>query len=271
MTKVRVDAKRCIPCEVCQRVCPKNLFSFKDNKLTLSENFDEKCNSCMHCVAFCPLGAITHDKGKEVSNLPVFRATPEVAQSVLSLLLSRRSIRAYRQEVLSQDVIDKILDAVNNAPTGANRREIRWVVTQTLEATKTIRELMLNWWDKEGRKEDPAKIAFMFDRIAVGKDSVTGGAPHMAFCIVKQNANPKWESLDAGIALAYFNVAAEALNVGCMLSGNSVAPSVDPAVRQFLGLADDEKLLCGIAFGRMVFHPKRIPAMVPKEVSFIQK
>lgn len=57
--RLTVDRSRCIFCDVCMKVCPKNaigLIRREDGTLALSVN--EDCSLCGACEPFCPSGAI---------------------------------------------------------------------------------------------------------------------------------------------------------------------------------------------------------------------
>ena len=262
------DSNRCVPCTVCEKTCPKKLVEVSDGKAAVTESFPEKCNGCLHCVAFCPMDAIVHSDAPGVSR-EGYKARSEDAERIASLLKTRRSIRAFRRDGVSPETIEAIMEAVKYAPTGANRREFRWVITGTPQSTAEVTALLRDWWKTEAVKEgdDPSKIAFMFERLEAGIDTITGGAPHIAFCVVTKET--KWDAVDTGIALTYFNVMCEALGLGCLFSANSARAAVGKPVRERLGLKESETCLCAICFGKPVYRPKRIPGMAKAPVTIV--
>ncbi|MCK4429602.1 MAG: FAD-dependent oxidoreductase, partial [Candidatus Aenigmarchaeota archaeon] len=48
-----------IPCDPCEKSCPKNLIKLEGNKLTGCPEFNGECIGCMRCIASCPGLAIT--------------------------------------------------------------------------------------------------------------------------------------------------------------------------------------------------------------------
>lgn len=61
--------------------------------------------------------------------------------SVLKVLEERRSVRAYREEQVPEDVLDAILTAATYAPTGRNRQSPIMVVVQDAATRETLRRM----------------------------------------------------------------------------------------------------------------------------------
>ena len=48
--------------------------------------------------------------------------------SVYELILSRRSIRQFRQDSIERETLQKLVDAARLAPSGANRQPLEFIV-----------------------------------------------------------------------------------------------------------------------------------------------
>jgi len=57
MSKIYIDAYKCIHCGACTSVCKNNALTIDKTKYTLSFN-EEKCIGCERCIDACPLRAI---------------------------------------------------------------------------------------------------------------------------------------------------------------------------------------------------------------------
>ena len=96
MEKIRIDSGKCIACGDCVKVCP-SIFAPEGEMIRIVE--EEHCTLCGHCLAVCPTEAIDHaDLDKEEFN-PLPPDSDLSSEKVFSFLRSRRSCRAYTEEV----------------------------------------------------------------------------------------------------------------------------------------------------------------------------
>ena len=115
---VIINADLCIGCGACEQDCPQLEFRIVDGKAT---TVSERCIRCGHCLAICPKGAISMCNAYEES-VPI-DLREQVDPSVLhNVLYQRRTIRQFRQQDISTDIIADILDAGRVTHTGKNRQ-----------------------------------------------------------------------------------------------------------------------------------------------------
>ena len=62
-------------------------------------------------------------------------------QDILDVLTSRKSIRRYKSDPVSDEMIDKILEAARWAPTGENYQPWRFIVIKDQETRNKIGDL----------------------------------------------------------------------------------------------------------------------------------
>ena len=62
MDKDFTTNKNCIGCSTCQKVCPANNITMKDNKPVWNKN--NRCQVCLACHDWCPKEAILHPSTK---------------------------------------------------------------------------------------------------------------------------------------------------------------------------------------------------------------
>ena len=261
MTKFKTDPNLCIHCGVCTQVCPKGLIEFKDGLPYMSEEHSVRCNNCGQCVAYCPQGCASQFFSEGINLPKAHEFDSKKTEDYLSFLISRRSYRNYQPTPVDHQVIAKILQTANYAPSGGNNRKLRWIVLESPEKTKQLSELIAEWFDKVARTHPVYGKRYAVDSILQryhnGKDVILRGAPHVAYVIGP--SNHVWGPVDTGIALAYFNLAAEAFDVGCCFAGYATKAAEWGKVREFLGLQEGETAWCALCFGNKTLHAYRVP------------
>ncbi len=121
-------------------------------------------------------------------------------KDVLEAIRTRSSTRGYTAEALTKEELECILRAGLEAPTAANRQEIRFtVLSEDSPALKLIRKYF-----EEGLERAPAH-SFYYDAPTVILLSAPKDFP--------------WSAVDAGIAVQNMALAAEGLGLGSLIIG----------------------------------------------------
>lgn len=149
----------------------------------------------------------------------------------------KRTYRKFKQEPVSDEIIDDILASARLSASGANRQGLKYVVVKTPENVKKLNELVhyAGYLPVVGTP-GPTEIPVLF--IAVVQD--TGISP----------AN----DTDAGIAIGNITTAAWMHGVGSCIMGAIERP----AIKKMLGIAEEDVLHTVIAFG----YPDKKSAVV---------
>lgn len=124
-----------------------------------------------------------------------------MSNQVLEIIEKRSSARAYSDEKLTQAELDAILEAGLQAPTGMNRKEIRFSVVDgnnpiLIELDEEKRRL-------RGQEKQPHNFYYE--------------APVLIFLSAEDDF--KWSKVDAGIAVQNMALAAESLGLGNLIIG----------------------------------------------------
>ena len=121
-------------------------------------------------------------------------------KEVLEAIRDRCSTRGYTGEKLTGEEIAAILRAGLEAPTAANRQEIRFkVLSEDSPALKTLRNVF------EGSLPKAPEHSFYYD------------APTLI--VLSAPADFPWSPVDAGIAVQSMALAAEGLGLGSLIIG----------------------------------------------------
>ena len=120
MYTITIDRNRCKKDGLCARVCPKRIFVQRE-KLTIPELEDkEGCIACGQCVAICRQDAVCHSEFPSSEIRAIQVEEMPTTEQLMTLLKSRRSIRAFRDKSLAKATLESIID-------GARRSEERRV------------------------------------------------------------------------------------------------------------------------------------------------
>jgi nitroreductase/NAD-dependent dihydropyrimidine dehydrogenase PreA subunit len=124
MSITRLDDK-CINCKLCVRDCVAGVWRVVDGKPTPVA--PDLCNRCSHCIAVCPRDAILHSALDASQSVRVNKDSlqPNVYRDII---LSRRSIRHYKDTPIPRGVIEQVLDLARYAPTASNDQNVGYVV-----------------------------------------------------------------------------------------------------------------------------------------------
>jgi nitroreductase/NAD-dependent dihydropyrimidine dehydrogenase PreA subunit len=151
---ITLNSNACINCLKCKHVCPNYVFSVipkPDSGQELYIRFPDQCCACGHCIAVCPSDALSHPalpRGEFIS-LPPSGITPEQMQR---LLFSRRSVRNYRPDPISDEVIGELLAAATHAGTSSNGQTEGFIVIKDRARLKGLELLVVDVLWRAGLK-----------------------------------------------------------------------------------------------------------------------
>jgi nitroreductase/NAD-dependent dihydropyrimidine dehydrogenase PreA subunit len=272
----QINEENCNKCGLCATVCPVGLIQVQEDcypELTPAisniREASQACNRCGSCVTVCPKGSLT------LLRTPLERF-PEIDPALqvsfgqcVQLLKSRRSIRAYKDTPVPREDITRLIDAARYAPTGANAQNVSWMVIDDTDKLQRLREIgaefMINVM-----KNTPAysAVADLFlKRKEAGYDIFLNGAP--AVVAAYSDADMPINSVNCTIALAYFDLAANCLGLGCCWLGFfSGAANNFPPVKEMLSLPEGKQVYGAMALGYPKYKYHRIPPRKPADITW---
>ncbi len=121
----------------------------------------ERCMRCQHCFAICPTGAITFD-GIKPSDAQTLKGLPlPTAEETRNFLRARRSMRHFQPRDVEPAVLETILKALANTPTGCNARALTFTCFATRASLDAFRASFLRTIERhrDGTKLLPRWLA----------------------------------------------------------------------------------------------------------------
>ena len=141
-----IDQNLCKKCKLCIEVCPCNIISngtevhFIKDKLSI-------CLKCGQCMAICSTEAI-HIEGlsydKDLFDLPESTLNHD---EFINFMSNRRSVRNFKDKPVSDEMINKILAAVQYAPNGSHPDKMHITVINDRKLIETQLPAMSKFLD----------------------------------------------------------------------------------------------------------------------------
>ncbi|HJN15777.1 MAG TPA: nitroreductase family protein, partial [Armatimonadota bacterium] len=207
-----VDEARCTRCGLCAQDCVVRIIELKDGACpSIIEEEASDCLRCQHCLAICPVGAISILGRKPEDSLPLAPEHLPELEAMERLVRGRRSVRHYRDENVDPALLERLFTALANAPTGANRQELTFRViddrgTMARFRNKAMGELREAIEAAETPEQLGGVRRFVQAYYEEDRDLVFRGAPHVL--IVSAPPDSPCPQEDVVLALAYFELLA---------------------------------------------------------------
>lgn len=260
-THFEVDRNKCIGCGQCVNVCTGMVLKMQ-NGLPVMQPFERYgwrgCWRCEHCLAVCPEGAISIFGKKPENSTP--KPDKNMGEQMERLVKYRRSCRRFLDDNVDPVILDHILSAMENAPTGGNSCNVEYTV---IDDKKRVDEIWQVAYDKMESLAKRGIYTHSFSPFFYGKmkeseetvregDMLFCGAPHLF--IAHEKCSGKWaEDAKANciIATAYFELLANAFGLGTAIMSypSEVLNELVPEARKMLNIPTDHYTGLIVGFG----------------------
>ncbi len=253
MLDFKIDKAKCTQCGMCSKECPTLIINGKNGIPEIKEEKEKNCIKCQHCLAICPTGALSILGKNPEDSIPV---DGEVLSSdqLGKLIKTRRSIRRFKKEEISQEQLQELLPTAAYAPTGHNKNQVLLTVADTKQQLSKVRVLVYDAIKKVKEEGALLPALAMFGNFQTlweekGVDVLFRDAPHMIMASTPK-ANSNGPS-DCVISLSYFELMANAMGIGTLWDGLAkvVFEQIDPQLKTVLGIPEDHQIGYMMVFG----------------------
>lgn len=196
-------------------------------------------------------------------------------ETIERLLTTRRSCRGFLPDDVPRETIEQILAAAQHTASWCNTQP--WHVhivsgEARNELSKALVENVISMFGQSVPSDFPFPAAYtgvynerrkdvgwqLYEAVGVERGDRDGsavqmlrnfeffGAPHVAIVTTEADLGV-YGAIDCGLYVNSFMLAAEALGIGTC--AQAAIAQAAPAVRKYLDLPDQRKVVCGISFG----------------------
>jgi nitroreductase len=216
---------------------------------------------CGHCVAVCAYNALTHTGLPQEPFLPVPKELPAPAV-IDSFLISRRSVREFKDRPIAKETLEALLEVARRAPTAVNSQTLHWIVVNDGAKVHALSAETMNWL----RTSDIGSARL--EQWERGYDFILRGAPTVIMACTP--ADYGWGKQDCSIALTFLELAAEARGLGVCWAGYLTrVAGVHAPLRQALSVPEHYVVHGGLMLGERKYSYRRVPPRKPLSAQWI--
>lgn len=273
---------------MCASVCPVDKLVQQVTPKRTEIMAGPSCISCGHCVAICPQNAIRHSEFPSSKIQPIQAEKIPSPEQVMTLLKTRRSIRAFRNKALDEQTIETIIDGARYAPSGHNSQSTEYCVVQDKDVLNQVSAMVIEYLKFEIKRfANPLfrSVALLADREKVesglheiprfqqmiasyesGADPILNGAP--AVLAVHARRTVGFSDVNAQLALQNASIVAHSMGIGHFYTGWIIAPCRAPMAKAWNRRIPD---LLGIPSGNVLHGALALGYPIPRFNNVIER
>jgi nitroreductase/NAD-dependent dihydropyrimidine dehydrogenase PreA subunit len=265
------DKDICKRCGACRDECPFDLVvEDREGFPKLRPAARKTCINCGHCVAVCPVGAVTLPEMAAVTPGlapgqcgPLDRDLKLTPAQADQFLAGRRSVRTYKDKPVPEEILTHLFSVSSFAPSAKNGQPAQWIVTRTPRATRRLAGMTVEYMATNSIMPGVVK------NWARGVDKILHGAPHVAVAHAPEDGfNP---AEDCALAAAYLELAAHAHGLGACWAGFLMEVAEGCCnIRRELGIPEGHGVYAALMLGYPKYRYKRIPARRTVEIDWLE-
>jgi len=140
-TKILIDSQKCTLCGLCTKVCGSKTLEIIDNKV--QQTMPQLCCLCGHCSAICNVDAITSVLDEKLNSFTTVEIDENLTQ-IEKILKLKRSVREFKNDELSKEVIENIINYAEKAPSSSNNRKREYFVITNKKQQFLLEQAVVN-------------------------------------------------------------------------------------------------------------------------------
>ena len=278
---IKIDHNKCLECGLCVEVCPNKILIKTDSAINYRNDRINLCFSCGQCMAICPSEAILVNNLSYDEDFYRLETKAEYENEFYNLESTRRSIRNFKDKLISKEVLQKVVDAIALAPPGFPPIKAEITLINNPEVMRSSLPHMISFYESllKNFKNPIARIAI---RKKIGKqkyisiknhlipllvsrlpelksgseNTITRDAPAMILFHANENEGDLTE--DIFVAATYAMLAAHSLGLGSTIM-SIIPPAIDMNVelRKLFKIPECNKVISSIILGYPKYKYKR--------------
>jgi len=275
---------KCSECMLCVRACSSGVWHAVDGK---SRPVDiDLCNCCSQCIAVCPCDAISHDglETKQIIKVNRNNLNPDVYRDIV---LSRRSIREFKDEPVPREVIEKIIDLARYSPTASNDQNVAYIVITNKRLIEEAADYIFGFAIRVHDKTKKGIGRFLVNITGLannrylkkmdyyrklhaekGRDFVLHNAPILI--LIHAPGKKPFASDNCNIAATTMINYAHALGLGtCFIGFLTLALHFSGKLRKKLGVPENRKVYATLVMGYSAYRYAKTVARKNPEVQWL--
>ncbi len=270
MPIIGIDYDKCISCEICISACPSLEVYSKSNNADNKVIFDpeKKCILCGQCIAQCPEDAIIYENMGESFTFGEIGELSSLIpyENMFNFLAGNRSTRRYKKEKVPIEILNKVIKAMEYAPTGANMRPENFVIISDSDLIKKMSDAIVEEFIKDPSLKEQFSKQLEFHAKEM-RSPVYFDAPHVI--IVSSPFNIMMGGFNIGNIITYGRLAAQSLGLGTCWNGwTHLAFHKNPALKKLAKIRGS--LVTAFVIGYADNKYYRIPPRSKKKVKIFE-
>ena len=170
---------------------------------------------------------------------------------VFSCIATRHSTRKFKEELVPQEVLDKVIEAGRQAPSGKHKNQSRFIVIRKKEVLQELIALVQQEFAKmEVTPENDDNFGGAIRAAKKGGYAFMYNAPILIVVANKRDYGNKYA--DVSCAMQNMMLAANALDLGSCWINQLRWLQDNPVLRAYLqklGMAEDEEVCASLSIG----------------------
>ncbi len=253
---VIINKDKCIGCGKCVEDCPGSKLQMADGK---AEFMFSRCIECGHCFAICPVGAVSMSSYPEAKEEKAVSMEEIDSETLLAAMKSRRTIRQFTYEAVSDGDIARIIEAGRYCPTGTNAQDFTFTVLRERkdEAEKQAVKVF------RAAQKAATPFSSYIKYFNIDDRFFFKNAPVVILVTSKGNTS-------GCLASSYMELMAYSLGLGVLYSGFFVAAvKFNKKLASMLELEKGSKLVTCLVIGHPDVEYERIPPRKEAKVKWL--